>query len=88
MLANASACGVPIVATNCGANPDRVIDGKTGLLTGSKPEQIAAGIVKILTNEKRAQKFGKEGAKFAKKFTWKKSAEAHLKVYENVIKKH
>jgi glycosyltransferase involved in cell wall biosynthesis len=88
MLANASACGTPIVATNCGAHPDRVINGKNGLLTGVKPEQIAAGITKILSNNKLAEKFGKEGATYAKKFTWKKSAEAHLKVYEEVIRKH
>lgn len=87
MLANASACGVPIVATNCGANQDR-INGKNGILTGTKPEQIAQGIVKILSNERRAKKYGKEGVKFARKFTWKNSAQAHLKVYEEVIRKH
>jgi glycosyltransferase involved in cell wall biosynthesis len=88
MLANASASGVPIVATNCGAHPDRIINEKNGLLTGTKPEQIADGIVKVLTNDSLAKKFGKEGVNFSKKFTWKKSAEAHLKVYESVIKKH
>lgn len=88
MLANASACGTPIIATDCGAHPDRVINGKNGLLTGTNPTQIADGIVKVLSNESLAKRFGKEGAKYAKKFTWKKSAEAHLKVYEEVIRKH
>lgn len=87
MIANASACGIPIVATNAGANAER-INGKNGLLTGTKPEQIADGIVRVLSNEKLAKKFGKEGAKFSRKFTWKKSAEAHLKVYEDAIRKH
>ena len=88
MIANASACGAPVVATRCGASPERVINGRTGLLTEPSPEQIAAGIVKVLTNENLAKKFGKEGAKFSRKFTWKKSAETHLKVYESLIKKH
>jgi len=84
MLANASACGVPVVATNCGANPERVINRKTGLLTGSKPEQIASGIVKVLKNNSLARKFGRNGSKFSKKFTWKKSAMEHTKVYEEL----
>lgn len=87
MLANASACGTPLVATNCGAHPDR-INGKNGILTGTSPEQIADGIVKILSNERLARSCGAEGIKFTKKLTWKRSAEEHLKVYEEVIRKH
>lgn len=86
MLANASACGIPVVATNCGANPDRIINGKTGLLTGTKPDQIAAGIVKVLKNDALAKKFGREGVKYSKQFTWKESARKHLEIYEMVIK--
>lgn len=87
MLANASACGVPVVATSCGANPERVVNGKTGLLTGSKPEQIASGIVRILKNDALAKKLGRNGARFSKKFTWEKSALAHAKVYEELATK-
>jgi glycosyltransferase involved in cell wall biosynthesis len=87
MLANASACGTPVVATNCGAHPDRVVNNKNGLLTGTNPEQIAPGIVKVLTNDALAKKFGKEGAKYSKQFTWKKSAKKHLEIYEMLVKK-
>jgi glycosyltransferase involved in cell wall biosynthesis len=86
MLANASACGTPVVATNRGAHPERIINGKNGLLTGTRPEQIAAGIVKVLTNDSLARKFGKEGVKFSKQFTWKKCAQKHLEIYEMLIK--
>jgi len=87
MLANASACGTPVVATNCGAHPDRIINGRNGLLTGTRPEEIAEGIVKILKNDRLAKRFVKEGVKYSKQFTWKKSAEKHLEVYEILVKK-
>jgi len=87
MLANASACGTPIVATNCGCHPERIINGKNGLLTGKRPEEIAAGIVRALTNKSLAKKFGREGAKYYKQFTWKRSAKKHLEIYEMLVKK-
>jgi glycosyltransferase involved in cell wall biosynthesis len=87
MLAEASACGKPVVATNAGAHTDRVINNKTGILTSVSPESFAQGIVKLLENPKEAERFGKNGARFTKKFTWKKSVKKHLEIYEMLIDK-
>jgi glycosyltransferase involved in cell wall biosynthesis len=55
-------------------------------LTGTRPEQIAAGIVRILTNNSLARKFGREGVKYSKQLTWKESAKRHLEIYETLVK--
>jgi glycosyltransferase involved in cell wall biosynthesis len=86
MLAEASACGKPVVAVNAGAHPDRVINNKTGILTSASPESLAEGIIKILENPSLAKRFGKNGAKFAKQFTWEKSVKKHLEIYEMLVK--
>jgi glycosyltransferase involved in cell wall biosynthesis len=85
MLAEASACGKPVVATNAGAHVDRIVNNKTGILTSVSPESFAEGIIKVLENRALAEKLGKNGAEFTKQFTWEKSSKAHMEVYEKLI---
>lgn len=48
-LAEAVVAGIPVVATDVGAVSDLVADGRTGLLvTPGRPEQLAAGITRLL----------------------------------------
>lgn len=85
MLAEASACGRPVVATNAGAHPDRVKNN--GILTKTTPEDIAEGIVRVLTSKKLASKFSKNSSIYARQFTWEKSVRQHLRVYEELMPK-
>jgi glycosyltransferase involved in cell wall biosynthesis len=87
MLAEASACGKPVVATKAGSHPERIINNKTGILTSVSPQSLAEGIIKILENPKLAKRFGQNGAKLAKKFTWEESVRKHLEIYEMLVKK-
>lgn len=85
LLAESSACGKPVVATNVGSHPERVINNKTGILTSLTPEDLAEGIMKVLNNPALAKKFGANGAKYTQKFTWESSVEKHLEVYNNIL---
>jgi glycosyltransferase involved in cell wall biosynthesis len=85
MLAEASACGRPIVATDAGAHPERIVNNKTGILTEVSPEGLSEGIIKVLGNSNLAGKLGSNGVKFTKQFTWEKSVNKHLEIYEKLV---
>ncbi len=86
LLAEASACGLPVVATNLGAHSERVINGKTGLLTQPTAESLAASIIEVLSDENKAEEFGRGAQKHSKDFTWERSSQKHLEIYERLVK--
>src|SRR3989344_5570193 len=64
-IAEASACGVPVVATNIGSINEVVIDGKSGFLVEpNNSEQLAEEINKILSNPELAEEMGKFGREY------------------------
>ncbi len=85
LTAEASACGRPLVVTNGGSHPERVLHNETGLVADVAPESLADNIIKLLTDDNLRKKFGKNAHKFSKQFTWDKAAKMHLKVYEKLI---
>jgi glycosyltransferase involved in cell wall biosynthesis len=87
LLAEASACGIPVVATKLGAHADRVVHGRTGLLTEPSAESIASAMVQILSDEKRLKSFGQEGRNHAARFTWEESTRKHMEIYEMLLSK-
>lgn len=91
--------GVPSVAVDCTASTEVVRD--RGILVkpaaytynqeGSryymvKPEDLAKGIIKLLTDDKLREKMGKNAKKFAKTLTPKSRAEKMLELFERSIK--
>ena len=85
LLAEASACGVPVVATNVGAHSERVIDGKTGLLAEPTAEDLADSIIEVLRDENKAKQFGREAQRHSEDFTWEQSSRKHLEVYQRLV---
>jgi starch synthase len=71
-LSEAMAVGVSCVGTTVGSIPEIVEDGRTGLLVPpDDPVALAAALVKILTDEGLARKFGLAGRKrVEQQFTW------------------
>ena len=58
----ASACGLPVIAGNSGGAPDAVVDGVTGIVVdGTNVNEIAAAIVRVLSDPKKTQAMGAAG---------------------------
>ncbi len=87
LLGEAAACGVATVATNLGAHRERIDDGKTGLLDGDTPSDIAGKIIALLNDGVLRKSLGDAASEKFKDFTWEKSVNKHLEVYENVIQR-
>lgn len=63
-LAEASACGVPVVAGRSGGIPEAVRDGETGFLVDAEePEAVAAAIGRLLDDGELRARMGAEGRK-------------------------
>ena len=63
-LAEASACGVPVIAGNSGGLPEAVKDGETGLIV--EPDNLDAvteALERLLTDQLLARRFGQAGRK-------------------------
>jgi glycosyltransferase involved in cell wall biosynthesis len=88
LLAEASACGVPVVATRCGAHPERVIHRKTGFLVEPDASSLADAVLRILWDENLARRMGEAGRKHALRFAWDKSVRKHLQIYEQLLTMH
>jgi phosphatidylinositol alpha-1,6-mannosyltransferase len=58
----ASACGVPVIVGSSGGAPDAVIPEVTGLIVdGTKPDEIAAAVIKVLADPELAKKYSDAG---------------------------
>ncbi len=81
---HAMASGTPVISTNCSSIPE--VLGNVGLtFDPDDHEKIACGISKILTDEAAWNVQAENGIKRAQTFDWKKSAESHMRVYEEVF---
>jgi glycosyltransferase involved in cell wall biosynthesis len=72
----AMACGTAVVTTRVGAVPDYAIAGKTAIVVpAGNPDELAAGIISLLSNEDLLLSVSQEGHDYVQKFTWEKSAD-------------
>ena len=87
VLAEAMACGLPVVATTAGAIPEVVEDGVTGLLVPSDDaEAFAAAVVSLLSDHKRMKAMGTAGAtRVSEYFTWDRVAQRVSDGYHRVL---
>lgn len=64
-LIEAQACGVPVISTDVGGVRDILLNGKTGLMIGSRsPEDIAEAILTLETSDSKLRKMGEAGRKW------------------------
>jgi glycosyltransferase involved in cell wall biosynthesis len=71
-LVEASAHGLPVVATRVGGTPERVVEGSTGLLVPpSDAKALAAALCRLMEDGDLARAMGMRGRDFAlREFTW------------------
>jgi len=80
----AMACGVPVVVSERSSLPEVV--GEAGILINpDRPESIAEGLQHVLGNSDVSAELTRRGIKQAAKFSWRKTAEETLAVYEKVL---
>ncbi len=87
VLAEAEACGKPVVASDIGGIPYVVDDNKTGFLVEyGNFENFAEKVLILLKDKNLRINMGKAGKEKAKQFSNKDIAEKYYKLYEKVIK--
>ena len=87
-LIQASQAGLPIVSTNVGSVSDIVLDGESGLLTGTNTQSLIKALDELLSNPLKMNHFGQAGKLRAKHlFSLKGMIDAHEQLYSQAIKK-
>jgi glycosyltransferase involved in cell wall biosynthesis len=83
----ASAMGIPVVASNVGGVPDAVIDGETGFLVPPKDSAaIATAIIELVEKPKLRLRMGQAGRKFvAENYEWDENAARMEKLYYSIV---
>lgn len=80
----AMACGCPVVSSNRASL--REVAGEAALLVDPEDiEEIARALAKLSNNRKLREDLIKKGFKQVKKFSWTKTAQETVKIYEKVF---
>jgi glycosyltransferase involved in cell wall biosynthesis len=82
----AMGCGVPVVATRIGGNPELVLDGETGLLVDNRPESIANALSRLVGDSELRAKLGAAAARLVNPdYTWHAAAQHYLDVFLSCV---
>ncbi|MGE9289819.1 MAG: glycosyltransferase family 4 protein [Puniceicoccales bacterium] len=74
---DASALGLPVVATRSGGIPEAVLDGRTGLLADEGSiDQIAQCFQKLICDPQLRQQLGQQGREHAQRHNWHATADS------------
>ncbi len=84
-LLEAMACGTPVITSNTSSMPE--IGGPYAMLVNpEKPDEIAEMMLKLEMDDDLYRQQEKVGIERAKLFSWEKTGERLLEVYEDVYK--
>ncbi len=79
-LTEAAACGTPAVATRIAGHEDAVVDGRTGLLTAERREDLSAALGRVLGDEDLRARLSGGAREHAARYTWGATALGTLEV--------
>jgi glycosyltransferase involved in cell wall biosynthesis len=79
----AMACGIPVITSNTSSMPE--VGGNAALFIDPfQPEEITAGMKKLLSDRSLCETLIRNGFDNARKFSWRAMAENVLKLYQEV----
>ena len=86
-LAEAFACGVPVVASHLGSMAEIVEDERTGLLFNpGDPYDLASKVAWLWSHPIEAERMGREArADFEAKYTAERNYQTLMEIYETVM---
>ena len=81
------ACGLPVVATNVGGNPELVVEGETGFLYApGDVEGLAKALGRLLADPALAARLGAAArARFETRFGLRRMVDETVAVYERAL---
>jgi len=79
-IAEAMACGLPVVSWNLPAFQE-VFGDKTMQIEENNIDLFSKKIIALLKNEAERERIGKIGEEFAKKYSWERVAERELEIF-------
>jgi glycosyltransferase involved in cell wall biosynthesis len=86
-ILEAMAAGLPIVSTKVGVAGLNIKNKREAIIADS-PEHMAAEVVSLLEDRKRAEEIGRKGQKHARdNFDWKQIVRLHEPIYKQVVSK-
>jgi len=86
VILEAMACGLPVVATDCGGPTELVKNGKGGYLVKPKSsKELSKKIKKLVENTELRKKMGKFNQDYAKKYDTNKIMEEKRKIFKKTI---
>jgi len=88
-VAEASACGLPVVVSRVGGLPEVVVEGETGLIVPKEDVEGAAhSILSLIMDSNMRWRLGMLGrAHVVRHYSWDKSVETMLSVYSRLLTK-
>ena len=85
VLIEAAACGMPLIAVDRGAVAEVCRDGENGFLCEPRSvEEIAAAIVRLLSDDKMRLKFSKKSLEIAKEHDFERTLDKFINIYKKV----
>jgi len=85
-LLEAMTCGLPVVATKVGGNPELVTKQNGILVSPADSQTLAWAIIKLLQDQKLKDKMSQASLNEAQKYSWQKTAREYLVLYEKTVK--
>jgi D-inositol-3-phosphate glycosyltransferase len=83
----AHACGTPVIGTAVGGLSHIVTDGSSGFLLDSRdPTEFAARLKTVLADDELRGRFEKRALMNATLFTWERTADEFLELYECLVR--
>jgi UDP-glucose:(heptosyl)LPS alpha-1,3-glucosyltransferase len=87
VILEAMACGLPVVVSQIAGAAELITPGKDGILLENpeNPDEIADKVNSVISSNNAMKQIGKQARATAEKYTWQRTAEDMLEVFEKSL---